>query len=124
MENIYGADTLVHKIQKADEGKKIIDAQCTTFFIREKIFFVLVGFEEGYKFNDGTSAQGKALLQVYKMNPKTNVPDILILNEELNNITFDYCNFKNYCPYLKHQDNIFYFKIENDRDVPGGSTVI
>ena len=50
------------------------------------------------------------------MNPETKIPyKEPILNEELNNITFNYCYFKNYCAYLKHQNYLFYFKINNDR---------
>jgi hypothetical protein len=48
------------------------------------------------------------------MNPETKLPDEEpILDEQLNNISCDYCNFKNYSPYLKHQGAIYYYKMEN-----------
>jgi hypothetical protein len=64
MENIYGKEPKVQKLGTAATHRKAVDCKCSTHFVKiwrhEKeltiTVFVLVGYEEGYKFNDGTSA--------------------------------------------------------------------
>jgi len=40
-------------------------------------------------------------------------PNILMIDEVLNNTTFQYTNYKNYNPILKHGKSIYYWKIDN-----------
>jgi hypothetical protein len=57
------------------------------------------------------------------MDPESKLPAAKpVLVEELNNTKFDYCNFKNYSPYLMHQGAVYYYKIENNRSA--NNTVI
>ena len=41
-------------------------------------------------------------------------PNILMIDEVLNNTSFQYTNYKNYNPILKHGKSIYYWKIKND----------
>jgi hypothetical protein len=88
----------------------------STLFIKKNTYFILVGYQKGYMFNDGTFAQGRTVLRIYMMNPSEPnengdvLPDKLILDEPLNNINFKYNYFKNYTPVLKHLNSVYYFK--------------
>ena len=116
MKNIYGdnpdtfKDQDVFMVKRAKEETKVqlVDCQLTTVFFKAKTYFILAGYQQGYKFNDGTYAQGRTVIRIYKMDPAKKdekgevLPDELLLDRPLNNINFKYNYFKNYCPILKH----------------------
>mgnify|MGYP006091256141 CR=1 FL=1 len=103
---------------------ELVDCSITVLFHERITYFVVTGYQKGYKFNEWTHAQGRSVLRIYKMDPDIKkskrgndegwvLPEILILDEVLNNIAFKYSPFKNYNPILIHNMNIYFYKISN-----------
>ena len=144
MRNLYGKDRLepdfqhtkesrakqelrmhknINKLEcpKVEDEIEIVGCQITTHFYNNNIYYVLVGYERGCGFADGTRAQGRSFLRIYKMKPEEEegdtleTPDELLLYTILNDKEFDYANYKNYIPVLKHGLSIYYHKIRYDK---------
>ena len=45
------------------------------------------------------------------MNPDSNKPDEIVLDQVLNNVDFDYTPYRNYNPILKNGKKIYYYTI-------------
>jgi len=99
-----------------EKNIELTGCEVTTMFHNNKIYFVLTGYEKGVPFIDGSCAQGKQILRIYRMGKgPLERPNILMIDEVLNNTKFDYTNYRNYNPILKHGKSIYYWKIHNDR---------
>jgi|TARA_B110001450_G_C17325671_1_gene361278 hypothetical protein len=85
---------------------------------------VVVGYQKGYAYNDWTYAQGRTILRIYQMDPTIELtqrgnengdilPEVLILDEVLNNVDFRYTGFKNHNPVMINDMCVYYYKVSN-----------
>jgi len=73
--------------------------------------------------------QGNLCIYVFNIDPKSEThpyqPDFskpLFKEEHTNNVEYDYCLYKNFCPIIKFGDSIFYMKVINEYANPGNKS--
>lgn len=91
MQNIYGkhqevfTDSEVFGEVRKQEQKKwpsrfkrdveLVDCKISTHFVEDIIYYVVIGYQKGYKFNDWTWSQGRSILRIYQMDPQIEKKD-------------------------------------------------
>ena len=113
VDNIYGDPK-----EQATKSLDLIDTTIQTFLIKNQYFFVIYGFKNNKKkLQNGQFGQSNLCLYIYKVDKELNKPDFdkpVFQKEDFNNITYDYCLYKNYQPIIKFNNSIYYMQVTNE----------
>lgn len=93
----------------------MVDSEIQTHIVETATYFVVTGFQKGIRMVNQYSAQGKAVLKIFKLKADgsglENIHSI-----EMNNENFKYINYKNFKPTSTNGNSVYYVVVNNQRE--------